>query len=180
MKKNSKESITFEVIPGAEHSSVRNWRRFCCYSFLSNKSWLLHLLRTWDWNLNIFPYRRLKTIEDFLSWIVAKAFEDQGKDSGFWQLSWVSPDSQFLHFKNPISHSGTQSHLHLLLGQWEEKKGRRVTWGKNWKILADEGFLAMQKGCRSRWYFLFLRKICKLHSLGVHLLLVVANGTDTG
>lgn len=38
VKKNSKESITLEVIAGVEHSSVRNGRRFCYYSFLSNKS----------------------------------------------------------------------------------------------------------------------------------------------
>lgn len=96
-----------------------------------------------------------------------------GKENGFWQLSWMSPASQLLHFMNPICHPGAQSHLHLSLGQWEGKEKGSVTWEKNWKMLSEmKPFLVMQLlewDCKGRSHLLFLREICKLHSLWVLL-----------
>lgn len=115
-------------------------------------------------------------MEDFLCWLVVRAFGDQGKDSGFWQLSWVSPASHLLQASNPICHPVTQSHpwgLNLPpTGEVRRKgEGKKHEVGEELEDpFRDKGFLVMQlwgQDCRGRTYLLFLRETYLLHSLSI-------------
>lgn len=126
--------------------------------------------------LNASPDWRLTSMEDFLCWLVIRAFGDQGKGSCFWQLSWVPLAPYFLQVNNTICHPGIQSHPQgtkssSYWGSGKEKRREEVWGGEELEDpFIDEGFLVTQLWGQDWWgrsFLLFLRETCLLHSLSI-------------